>query len=92
MFARKKICKQCGYVGTTKRVPKGNGIVELVFWILALCGFAMPLLLFFFGLALPYTFWRMASNTERCRKCSSDQVIPLDSPIGQEMQKNQESK
>ena len=70
------ICATCGTVDEPKKVMKGSFLIELVLWIFLI----VPGLL--------YSLWRLVTpRTKVCRSCGSTNIIPLDSPVGQKLQK-----
>lgn len=75
-----KICKNCGYCGEEGTVVKGSLGVEILLWILGLLTFGIVLLI-----AIPYSIWRLCSKTKACPKCGAQNMIPLDTPAGQEL-------
>ena len=76
-MAKQLICSACGYVGSTKRVPKGSLGVEIVLW------------LFFLLPGLVYSIWRQSSYHQACPVCGGTNLIPIDSPVGQKLLKEQ---
>lgn len=52
---------------------KGSILVELALW------------LFFIVPGLIYSIWRHASVYQGCAKCGSNALIPLDSPVAQQI-------
>lgn len=75
-----KICKNCGYCGNEGNIVKGSFGTEICLWILGLLTFGIILLI-----AIPYSIWRMCSKTKACPKCGAPNMIPLDTPAGQEL-------
>ena len=71
--SKKYICTTCGHVGVPKLVTKGSLGVEIFLWIL----FLVP--------GLIYSIWRHASRYKGCPSCNSSEVIPVDTPRGQEL-------
>lgn len=69
----KHVCKDCGTVAEPKTKAKGSMAVEIVLW---LC-FLVP--------GLIYSVWRMANKYESCPACGSDKLLPVGSPVGQQM-------
>lgn len=82
-----KICKNCGYCGEEKTVTKGSFGTEIALWILGFLTVGFGLLI-----ALPYSIWRICSRTKACPKCGASNMIPLDTPAGQQMAKQFENK
>jgi hypothetical protein len=72
-----KMCLQCGSIGDTKRSMKGSVLTELFLW------------LFFLLPGLIYSIWRHSTVAQVCSKCESSNVIPLDSPVAQNILANQ---
>lgn len=68
-----RICRDCGTKGAGKRVTPGNILIELLLW----CFFLIPGLL--------YSAWRMTARRTVCGVCGSSNLIPLDSPIGRQI-------
>lgn len=75
-----KICKNCGYCGKETTITKGSFGVEIALWILGLITFGILILI-----ALPYSLWRIFSKQKACPKCSSTNMIPLDTPAGKKL-------
>lgn len=67
------ICSSCGIQGETKFETKGSFFIEVVLW------------LFFIIPGVIYTGWRLSNRQNICARCGSDQLIPIDSPKGQQM-------
>jgi hypothetical protein len=74
-MAEKFICKACGYVGKQKTETPGQFWVELVLWIMLI----VP--------GLIYSVWRISARRKVCPKCKARDMIPVDTPVGQEMVK-----
>ncbi len=70
-----KVCKSCGFVGKPKTYTKGSIFIEIILW------------LFLIVPGLVYTIWRLTTREKVCPKCGSRDIIPLDSPVGQELLK-----
>jgi DNA-directed RNA polymerase subunit RPC12/RpoP len=64
-------CKNCGFRGKPREMTRGTFAVEVLLW---LC-FLLPGLL--------YTLWRSSNRYTACPKCGHENMIPLDSPMGQ---------
>ncbi len=67
------ICKECGYVGKSKKITKGSIFIEIILW------------LFFLIPGLIYSIWRLTTRCDSCPKCKHKTVIPIDSPIGEKL-------
>ncbi|MCK9356289.1 MAG: hypothetical protein M0R22_03945 [Dehalococcoidia bacterium] len=52
---------------------KGSFWIELILWIF----FILP--------GLVYSLWRLTTRTRVCPKCGEPNMIPLDTPKGQEL-------
>jgi hypothetical protein len=76
-MAKQLICSACGHVGSGKNTPKGSLGVEILLW------------LFFIIPGLIYSIWRQSSYHKACPVCGSANLIPVDSPVGQKLLKDQ---
>lgn len=77
MTSKILVCTQCGYVGKPKTAIKGSMGMEIVLW------------LFFIIPGLIYSVWRSSSRYDVCPKCNNQSLIPLDSPKGQKVMKEE---
>lgn len=77
MTSKVLVCIQCGYVGKSKTAIKGSMGIEIILW------------LFFILPGLIYSVWRSSSRYEVCPKCNNQSLIPLDSPKGQKVVKEE---
>ena len=77
MFFRKKelICKACGHVGEPARSVKGSLMMEILLWLLAI----IP--------GVVYSLWRQSTYHDVCALCKSPDLIPIDTPLGQQLVK-----
>lgn len=73
-MAKELICAACGTVGAAKSVTKGSLLIEIVLW---LC-FLIP--------GVFYSIWRLSTRHKACVACGSQNLIPLDSPVGKQLQ------
>jgi hypothetical protein len=69
----KYICANCGYLGEPKKIKRGSPIIEIFLW------------LFFIFPGLLYSLWRLITKVEACPKCKAPNMIPEDTPKGQEL-------
>jgi len=67
------ICATCHSMGTPKTATKGSLAIEVLLW---LC-FLLPGML--------YSLWRLTSRHKACPKCGSAEMIPCDTPRGQQL-------
>lgn len=67
------ICKTCGHVGDPTTVTKGHFVLEVALWLAML----LP--------GLIYSIWRLTSRHQACAMCGSAELIPLDSPVAQQL-------
>lgn len=92
----KQICKDCGYQGKSKKKAKGNMGNEISLWVLAIILFVLfpPVGIVVGVVAVLYSLYRMVAPCEKvCPQCShKDTMIPLDSPVGEQMAKQFSSK
>jgi len=63
----------CGYLGRPKTQTKGSIWVEILLWFL----FIFP--------GIIYSIWRLMTREQVCPKCKAINMIPLDTPKGQEL-------
>ena len=86
-MATPTICIRCLSQGRTKRVVAGSFAIELFLWLVFLVlVVTVPFAGLLFGLvALGYSLWRLSAAKTVCTVCQSGEVIPLDSPRGQEL-------
>ena len=76
-MAQQLICSACGNVGDTKRSVKGSLGVEIFLWF---C-FLIP--------GLIYSLWRQSTYHKACSVCGGTNLIPVNSPVGQKLLKDQ---
>lgn len=69
----KHVCKDCGTVAESVTKAKGTMAVEIVLW------------LFFIVPGLIYSIWRLSNKYEACPACGSEKLLPVNSPVGQQM-------
>lgn len=69
------ICTTCGQKGNPKTVTNGSFFIELILWLFLI----IP--------GLIYTTWRLTSRHKACPKCGNATMIPLDTPMGEELEK-----
>jgi len=74
MSMNREICSNCGTVGFPKYVIKGNVLIEIILW---LC-FLIP--------GLIYSIWSRTNEKKSCRACGSQNLVPLNSPVGKKLQ------
>jgi len=67
------ICGTCGTVGKPKRMTRGSFVIEVLLW---LC-FILP--------GLIYSVWRSSSRYSVCSTCGSLEIVGLDTPRGQSL-------
>jgi len=72
-MAKQSICTTCGYVGKSKKITKGNILIEIILW------------LFFIIPGLIYSIWRLSTRYTACPSCMGQNMIPVDSPVGQKL-------
>ena len=67
------ICTRCGHDGKPRRHVKGSIWIEIVLWML----FIVP--------GFIYSLWRLSSSRRVCASCGSEDLVPLDSPVGRKL-------
>ncbi len=72
------ICATCGSVGKPKKVTKGNILIEIFLWLMMI----LP--------GLIYSIWRLSSKMTVCRACGAATLVPVDSPVGLRMLREQQ--
>jgi hypothetical protein len=73
-MSKAKICSSCGTVGRAKTVTRGSLLIEIFLWLCLI----VPGLL--------YSLWRLTSRHKACGACGAQTLIPLDSPLGRQLQ------
>lgn len=74
------ICTLCGYAGEMNKKARGNGLVEFILW----CFFLIP--------GIVYSIWsRGGAKKNVCPKCGSENMIPIDTPMGQKLMAEQQN-
>ncbi len=74
------VCSNCGFIGKSKTKTKGSFLIELFLWML----------LIFPGIL--YSLWRLISREKVCPKCETPNMIPSNTPRGEELIKKYEVK
>lgn len=69
----KLVCTACGTVAKPKMVTRGSILIEIVLW---LC-FIIP--------GLIYSIWRHTTRGNACAACGSEQLVPVESPVGRKL-------
>lgn len=70
------ICLQCGSISERAvRAMQGSFLLECFLWLL----FIVP--------GVFYSVWRLTTKARICPTCSSREIVPLSSPIGQKLQR-----
>lgn len=86
-----KICKDCGHIGKAKKKTCGTFGNEVSLWVLGILFLLIfsPLGMIIMAVAVLYSLWRMFAPCDKvCPQCShKDTMIPLDSPVGEQMAK-----
>jgi len=74
------VCKDCHFCGYPQIALKGKLVFEILLW----CCYLVPGLL--------YTIWRRTNKVKVCEKCQGSNLIPANSPLGQQIIKEHEKK
>lgn len=69
----KLICTQCGSMGDLRKDTRGSIFIEIILW---LC-FIVP--------GLVYSIWRLTTRRWVCHTCGSAALVPVDTPVGQQL-------
>ena len=82
------VCKSCHSVVVPKKEMSGTFWMELLLWLLS---FALLPLTYGVSLliGLGYSLSRYRNNKLICPVCGSDDVVPVDSPIGRKILKEE---
>lgn len=67
------VCINCGTHDRSVTRTRGSIWIELLLWM---C-FLVP--------GLVYSLWRLTTRRSVCAACSSENIVPPDSPVGQRM-------
>lgn len=82
-----KACSSCGTVGLPVRYVPGSFLIEVGLFIMccivtAIAGKGGIVL---FGIPVIYSVWRLVKAGDACPACKSLAVVPLDTPVGQQI-------
>jgi hypothetical protein len=72
-MAKQFICRNCGTIGASTTNTKGSLILEIALYFCMI----LP--------GLIYSIWRHASRTTGCKGCRSNDLVPVDSPMGKKL-------
>lgn len=79
-----KYCTKCGHQGETKAIYHGNLIIEASIWVIFFV-FCSSINNFYLMTApLIYSIYRQYSKKYICTKCSSSNLVEIDSVIAKE--------
>ncbi|MAZ50005.1 MAG: hypothetical protein CME65_15695 [Halobacteriovoraceae bacterium] len=67
------ICSNCGVKGQVKKHTPGSIWIEIILW----CFMIIP--------GLIYSIWRMVNKKKICKSCSSEALVSVNSPVGQQL-------
>jgi hypothetical protein len=86
---KEMVCSQWGAIGRPQKRSPGSFWGELASWVGAVL---LAFLLGWFGwlillLPLGYTLWRTIGRASVCGKCGAKTLVPLDSPIGEDLRR-----
>lgn len=84
------VCRNCGAVGSPMRIRKGGALgklIEICLWIFLLSPIGLIWSVFgYFVIPFGFTAWRNTYRYSACRECGDKGVLPLDSPVGKQLQ------
>lgn len=72
----RSVCKNCGYTGFPITHVKGSCCIEIALWLT----FLLP--------GVIYTVWRLSSKEKICPSCKKATMIPINTPIGRKLLKD----
>ena len=75
----KIVCKNCGFCGKPRLATEGSMLVEIFIWVIGL------ITIFLLLVALWYSLWRLSSRKKVCKKCLSQNIVPIDTPAGKKL-------
>lgn len=67
------ICTRCGSTDGARSRTGGSILIEIVLWI----AFIVP--------GIIYSLWRLTSRHRVCRACGAAELVPVESPMGQDL-------
>ena len=70
------ICPICGHRGYSRTITPGSFLIELALWLFMI----IP--------GLIYSLWRLSARKQGCPACGSSPMIPLNSPRGQQLDRD----
>jgi hypothetical protein len=70
------ICTKCEHQGPGLRQTRGHFALEVVLWLL----FIVP--------GLIYSIWRLTTRRVVCARCSSPELVPIDTPAGRRLSRS----
>lgn len=73
MAKKEYICSNCGTVGKPKVTYQGSSLISILLLLL----FVLP--------GLIYMIWRDTTRKEVCKECGGEDLIPINTPKGQEI-------
>lgn len=68
-----RICANCGTLGKPVRTMRGSIWIEIVLWL----SFLVP--------GIIYSLWRLTTKSTGCRVCGSENLVPVNSPVGRDL-------
>lgn len=87
-MGKRFVCSNCGFIGKPANHIKGSFLIELSLWGIVLPGFLFMGLIggiVLFVVAVGYSLYRAGSRSKGCPKCKAPNMIPEDTPKGQEL-------
>lgn len=78
------ICKECGSKTYAMRKAAGSSFGELCVWIAGLVFAALTSWLILFAPFI-YSIWRFVGQKNVCAACESPSIIPIETPLGQQL-------
>lgn len=79
------VCRDCGHNARPISKARGYLSVEIMLWLTGFCTILFGIGLVLLVIALIYSVWRLFSREKVCEKCRGTNIIPEDTPNGQQL-------
>ena len=79
------VCTACGSsISNPKNCTPGSFLIEIILWVAFIPILCLP--------GIIYTLWRLTNKKKICPICRHDTVIPSQTPLAQQILKEQQTK